>query len=62
MTQVNILMVDDVPANLLVLEGILAPLGQRRVRANSGTAALRHLLNEDFAVVARCANAEDEWV
>ena len=48
---VNILMVDDVPANLLALEAILEPLGQRLVRAQSGTEALRHLLNDDFAVV-----------
>lgn len=48
---VNILMVDDVAANLVALEAILAPLGQRLVRAQSGTEALRHLLNDDFAVV-----------
>lgn len=48
---VNILMVDDVEANLLALEAILEPLGQRLVRAQSGTAALRHLLHEDFAVI-----------
>ena len=48
---VNILMVDDVAANLLSLEAILEPLGQRLVRAQSGTEALRHLLHEDFAVI-----------
>lgn len=49
--QINILMVDDEPANLLALEGILEPLGQRLVRAQSGTEALRHLLDTDFAVI-----------
>lgn len=48
---VNILLVDDVAANLLALEAILEPLGQRLVRAQSGTEALRHLLHEDFAVI-----------
>ena len=48
---ISILMVDDEPANLLALEGILAPLGQRLVRAQSGTEALRHLLDTDFAVI-----------
>lgn len=48
---VNILMVDDEPANLLALEAILEPLGQRLVRAQSGTEALRQLLNDDFAVI-----------
>ena len=33
---VSILLVDDRPENLLALEAILEPLGQRLVRANSG--------------------------
>jgi CheY-like chemotaxis protein len=37
---VSILLVDDRPENLLALEGILEPLGQTLVRANSGPAAL----------------------
>ena len=49
--QVEILIVDDRPENLLALEGILEPLGQRLVRANSGEEALRKLLRHDFAVV-----------
>lgn len=49
--QINILMVDDEPANLLALEGILEPLGQRLLRAQSGTEALRHMLETDFAVI-----------
>ena len=49
--EISILMVDDEPANLLALEGILAPLGQKLVRAQSGTEALRRLLDHDFAVI-----------
>src|ERR1700683_5324761 len=48
---VNILLVDDQPANLLALEAILADLGQNLVRAASGAEALRHLLADDFAVI-----------
>ena len=48
---VNILVVDDRPENLLALEAILEPLGQRLVRASSGEAALRELLERDFAVI-----------
>src|SRR5437868_4384204 len=47
----SILLVDGQPANLLVLEAILADLGQNLVKARSGTEALRRLLDEDFAVV-----------
>jgi PAS domain S-box-containing protein len=47
----NILLVDDQPANLLALEAILEPLGQRLVTARSGEEALRLLLHDDFAVV-----------
>ncbi|RZL03625.1 MAG: hybrid sensor histidine kinase/response regulator [Rubrivivax sp.] len=49
--EISILMVDDEPANLLALEGILEPLGQKLVRAQSGMEALRHLLDTDFAVI-----------
>src|SRR3954471_15571004 len=48
---VNILLVDDVPANLLSLEAILDGLGARLVKARSGHEALRRLLDEDFAAV-----------
>ena len=47
----SILMVDDHPANLLALEAALAPLGQRLVRADSGEAALRAALKEEFAAI-----------
>ncbi|AKJ30934.1 sensor histidine kinase [Caldimonas brevitalea] len=48
---VSILMVDDEPANLLALEGVLGPLGQRLVQAQSGAEALRRVLDDDFAVI-----------
>ncbi|QYF92650.1 response regulator [Massilia sp. PAMC28688] len=51
MQQTQVLIVDDEPANLLALEVMLAPLGCRVVRANSGREALRHLLHSEFAVV-----------
>jgi hypothetical protein len=46
-----ILLVDDRPANLLALEAILGPLHQPLVSAESGAAALKHLLLRDFAVI-----------
>lgn len=48
---VSLLIVDDHIENLLVLEATLAGEGYRLVRAESGEAALRHLLREDFAVI-----------
>ena len=49
--RVNILLVDDQPANLLALESILAETGENLVKAHSGSSALRELLHTDFAVV-----------
>jgi PAS domain S-box-containing protein len=49
--RVNILLVDDQPNNLLALESILSETGENLVTAHSGTEALRHLLQMDFAVV-----------
>ena len=49
--RVNILMVDDEPANLIALEATLEGLGQNLVRALSGTEALRQVLDHDFAVI-----------
>jgi PAS domain S-box-containing protein len=49
--QVDILLVDDRPENLLALEAILEPLKQRLVRASSGENALRCLLEREFAVI-----------
>ena len=48
--KVNILLVDDQPNNLLALESILGS-DQNLVRASSGRAALRALLERDFAVI-----------
>ncbi|HVX40907.1 MAG TPA: ATP-binding protein [Gemmatimonadaceae bacterium] len=50
-SQVDILLVDDRRENLLALEAILEPLGQRLVRASSGEEALRRLLDREFAVI-----------
>ncbi len=47
----EIMLVDDRPENLLALEVILEPLGQRLVRALSGEDALRKVLKHDFAVI-----------
>jgi PAS domain S-box-containing protein len=47
----KILLVDDQPQNLLALEAILEPLGERLVRATSGPEALKHLLTDEFAVI-----------
>jgi PAS domain S-box-containing protein len=47
----SILLVEDAPADLLALESILKPLGQRLVRAHSGEEALTCSLQEDFAVI-----------
>jgi len=46
-----VLLVDDRPENLLALEAILEPLGLRLVRAGSAEEALRHVLQEQFAVI-----------
>ena len=48
---VNILLVDDEPRNLEVLEGILQSPEHRLVRAGSADAALLALLHDDFAVL-----------
>jgi CheY-like chemotaxis protein len=50
-SKVNILMVDDRPENLLVLEAMLDDLGENLVRANSGEEALKAILVQDFAVI-----------
>src|SRR5581483_6034626 len=49
--QINILLVDDQPQNLLSLEAILESPEYALVRALSGREALKRLLHEDFAVI-----------
>ena len=48
---VNILIVDDEPRNLAVLETVLDDPGYRLVRASSGEEALLALMAEEFAVL-----------
>jgi len=47
----NILIVDDLPENLLAMEAVLASLGQNIVKAASGAEALRCALEHDLAVI-----------
>jgi two-component system sensor histidine kinase/response regulator len=49
--RVNILLVDDQPANLVALEAMLQGLGQNLIKAESGREALKWLLDYDFAVI-----------
>ena len=49
--QTSILLVDDQVENLIALEAVLEPLGQRLVRAQSGEEALSHLLREEYALI-----------
>ncbi|MES2481080.1 MAG: hybrid sensor histidine kinase/response regulator [Pseudomonadota bacterium] len=48
---VNILIVDDEPRNLTVLESVLSDPGYRLVRAHSGHEALLALMAQEFAVL-----------
>ena len=49
--KVNILLVDDVPANLLALEAMLDSLGHNLVCARSGQEALKLLLSREYAMI-----------
>jgi PAS domain S-box-containing protein len=49
--QVNILLVDDQPANLLALEALLGGVEATLVRAASGQEALKHVLQQEFAAI-----------
>ena len=57
--RVKILVVDDLPEKLLVYRVILEDLGEELVTALSGTEALRHVLNNDFAVILLDVNMPD---
>jgi PAS domain S-box-containing protein len=48
---INILLVDDQPQKLLAYEVMLGSLGQRLLRAQSGTQAFEFLLAEEIAVI-----------
>src|SRR5437588_1482416 len=47
----NILVVDDLPDNLLVMRSVLEELGQNVLTARSGEEALRRVLEHEFAVI-----------
>ena len=47
----NVLIVDDIDANLIALEAVLSSLRCRLVYARSGSEALAHLLREDFDLI-----------
>lgn len=47
----NILIVDDRPENLLVMESLLEHMECNIFKANSGNEALSHMLDKDFALV-----------
>lgn len=49
--RVSLLLVDDRPENLLALQAILEPLGQKLVLAHSGDEALKCVLQHDFACI-----------
>ena len=51
MKEPALLLVDDVPENLVAVEAALEPLGHRTVQARSGEEALRHLLTDDIGVI-----------
>jgi signal transduction histidine kinase/DNA-binding response OmpR family regulator len=51
MSKANILIVDDRPDKLLVVQAILEELGQNLYTAASGEEALRHILARDFALI-----------
>ena len=50
-SKVNILVVDDLPEKRLVMESILAELGEEVIIARSGEEALLQVLRHDFAVI-----------
>ncbi len=49
--KINILLVDDNPQNLMALEAVLTSPKYNLVLADSGKAALRFLLQQDFAMI-----------
>jgi len=51
MRKINILIVDDIPANLLALESILEQPALNIIKAHSGSEALAYLLEHEFALI-----------
>ncbi|MBM7786741.1 adenylate/guanylate cyclase domain-containing protein [Tenggerimyces flavus] len=51
MTETTVLVVDDQPQNVRLLDAVLSPRGYRVLRADSGTAALDQLETEDVDLV-----------
>jgi CheY-like chemotaxis protein len=49
--KVNILIVDDDENNLMALSSMLSDLKENVIEANSGKKALRHVLDNEFAVI-----------
>lgn len=49
--RVNLLLVDDSPANLVVMQSLLGALDENLVLATSGQEALERLLEQDFAAI-----------
>jgi signal transduction histidine kinase/DNA-binding response OmpR family regulator len=57
--KVDILVVDDLPEKLLVIQSVLEDLGQNLVLARSGAEALREVLEREFAVILLDVNMPD---
>jgi PAS domain S-box-containing protein len=57
--RINILVVDDLPDKLLVLESVLAELNENVICARSGAEALQQVLKHDFAVILLDVNMPD---
>src|SRR5262249_20934913 len=57
--KVNILLVDDLPEKLLVLETVLADLDENVISVRSGTEALQQVLKNEFAVILLDVNMPD---
>ena len=55
----DILVVDDLPEKRLAFEALLAPLGQRLTLVDSGTEALRRILQQRFDIIVLDVNIPD---
>jgi signal transduction histidine kinase/DNA-binding response OmpR family regulator len=58
-SKVNILVVDDLPEKILTMQVMLEELDETIITADSGRAALRCLLDQDFAVILLDVNMPD---